>query len=691
MTKPEHPIERRHESDLDKELRRERAARADLEAKFFKLQQQLDAEQAKLARVTSRTSVRFALRLAALARPVVRLLRRTRRAVDPQSTPSHQAGVTATIRGHRNEPGPESGPLVTIVVLNRDGARHLSTLLPALRDNTTYRSFEVVAVDNGSTDESVDLLNMDWGFPIQITRNSGNVSFSHGCNQGISRARGPYVLLLNNDITPINPGWLGALVNSLEEDPDRGAAGALLVYPERPGYVSKDRNTGADLTIQHRGIRYRWRRNAEPSATVPWAYNMGVGEDPTRAALAATVEVPAATAACLLVRRDLLDRLEGLDEAFMYGMEDVDLSLRVRTAGYAVVVVGAAALYHHEFGTQSAIAAARKRSNGIANLQHFSRKWGPKLSRLLQLESLLPEAQSLRHRPPPVVAVTVARDTPGLGDGWNRAHQLGEALASSGYSVVYADSDQDGWYELDSDVVTIISLHVGYDVRKAPVDATTIAWIPDCADDWIAQPWFDRYDICVPGAKSVAAALAAAGVAATEVVSPDADRMEQITEVARNFTLRPRIALKVESTGSDGATNDANERLGTDLAHELCRQGAVAAAHDLIDWETPAAQCVDVAIHIRGLGACSPNPAHLNILWITDQVDPIPANTCTGYDLVLVNSVSQAEALRLESAIPVEVAGQSTGGTDMVQHLATRLMDLVDELGWEPRSKLEDC
>jgi GT2 family glycosyltransferase len=688
MTNPEHPIGPSHESDLEETLRRERIAREDLESKVVDLERRLNTERAKLERLSSRKSVRAALRIAALARPAMRVLRRRQSTADPAPDTALQSATAAAIRHHRSGLGPKSGPLVTMVVLNRDGARHLAALLPALRDNTTYRSFELVVVDNGSTDESIDLLEQDWGFPIHVIRNSENVSFSRGCNQGIAHSAGPYVLLLNNDITPINAGWLGALVASLEEDPDRGAAGALLIYPERPGYVSKDRNTGADLTVQHRGIHYQWRRNAAPSATVPWAYNMGVGEDPTRAELAATVEVPAATAACLLIRADLLDQLGGLDEGFTYGMEDVDLSLRIRAAGFEIVVVGAAALYHHEFGTQSAMAAARKRSNGLANLQHFSEKWGSRLSRLLQLESLLPQTQRLRHRPPPVVAIAFTASDPGLDSDRDIAHELGEALASAGYSVVPVD--QDRWYELGDNVVALITLEETYDVRKAPPDATIVAWVYDRTDRWIAQQWFGQHDVYIPGTEAAASLLASAGVAVSDVMPVDTDQMQQLTQVAHDFSLRPRIALKVGSANDDPAsTRESNRARG--LADALRKHGAPAQIHAPDRWEAPASQCIDVAIHMKGPGGYSPKPAHTNILWILGPVPRVSPEECAGYDVVLVESDPPAEDLRRRLSIPVEVTSQPTDGTDLLDALATRLLELVDQLGWEPRIRLEDC
>ena len=75
------------------------------------------------------------------------------------------------------------GPLVSIVILTRDGATHLRRILASLDESTAYRSFEVIIVDNGSTDDTSEVLALKRGFPLRVIRNDHNSSFSHGNNQ----------------------------------------------------------------------------------------------------------------------------------------------------------------------------------------------------------------------------------------------------------------------------------------------------------------------------------------------------------------------------------------------------------------------------------------------------------------------------------------------------------------------------
>jgi GT2 family glycosyltransferase/spore maturation protein CgeB len=494
--------------------------RPDLEAKVVELERQLGRERQRVRSLTNRRSVRLALKAASLAKPVVGAIRGRKASGETAEQPKPtEREVTEAIRRHRPELGPEHGPLVSMIVLTRDGAHHLRRLLRGLAENTRYRSFEVIVVDNASTDDTSAVLGQDWGFPVKVISNEFNAGFSTGCNQGLAISEGEYALLLNNDVDPINPGWLGAMVSALGNDLGLGAVGALLVYPERPGYDSGDPNTGADLTVQHRGVRLTWRRNAEPRATVPWAYNIGVGEDPTDRGLAATTEVPAVTAACLLAPTGLLRQIGGLDEAFVYGMEDVDLCIRIRQAGRRIATVGSAALYHHEFGTQSQIASARKRATGLANLQHFSEKWAPLLSRLLDLEAITPSSRPLRHHPGGRIAITVTRDDPAAGWGdWYTAHELGDALEAVGFRVVYAEGHRDHWYQLDDDVVAVICLMDAFDARRAPAGALTIAWVRNWTHRWIEQPWFGSHDVYIPSSAVTADLLVGAGVEVTPVI-----------------------------------------------------------------------------------------------------------------------------------------------------------------------------
>jgi GT2 family glycosyltransferase len=620
---------------VEAQLAREINERKALEKKATKLEQQLACERARFVRLSSRKSVRVALRLARFGAPFVAAFRRIRSS-DPEesSAGTDQDRTMRAIRSHRTDAGPATGPLVTAVVLNRNGVHHLARLLPGLRDETIYRSFELVVVDNASTDKSLEILEQDWGFPIRVVRNVTNVTFSQGCNQGLEEAAGDYVLLLNNDISPISPGWLGALVSTMEADASLGAAGSLLVYPERPGYVSRDPNTGADLTIQHRGIRFQWRRNAEPDATVPWAYNIGVGEDPTKAQLARTRLVPAATAACLLIPAELLRKLGGLDEAFIYGMEDVDLSLRIRDAGKSIALVGAAALFHHEFGTQSKLEIERRRSHGLSNLQHFSEKWGPRLSRALNLEAIGPGPHELRDRGRPTVGLILNETTPA-------SDELAAALSDNGYHVAIAPVPP-------SEATMLLYVDPEIDVRAASPDAITIGMVAGEIDRWVAQPWFGSHDVYLAMSDNLGGKLAELGVLVADKPPSDLNAGDAIAGALEAALTRPRIALRFDPR--DQALAVATRNVLSALRH----RGTYPTVQSPDEWHTPLSQCVDLVISVEGADAPPPVRGRKDVLWIVDDATAVTAQSAL-YDSVIVPSHDAADRLRALAKSPIEV------------------------------------
>jgi GT2 family glycosyltransferase/spore maturation protein CgeB len=479
----------------------ERAAKATQSAQERK--KKLDKATRQLERLRNRRTVRLALAVASLGRPIFRAVRRirtgkpassaakTRRPVLPvaakRSIPTTTAALTSAMRKQRSGVGVSTGPLVSIVVVTRDGYRHLNRLLPALRDRTAYQNIELIVVDNGSTDDTHELLKTDWGFPLRVIDNDHNTSFSVGNNQGLAVATGELILLLNNDVDPINTEWLGAMVETLTSHEDCGAVGALLVYPEFDG--DEPPPHVIQLGIQHSGIRFTWRDG------VPRAVNLGRGDDPTDPQLADIIAVPAATAACLLLRTDTLRQIGGLNEDYVYGTEDVDLGLKLKSAGLNVVVDGRAALFHHEFGTQDVMANEVKRINRMGNLQTFAESWSPRLARTLLLDLFEPDRKWLVNERP-IVAITLTRDDPASGWGdWYTAHELGDAFDRLGWEVRYAARYREQWYELDDDVDLVISLLDLCDARRLPQNAYKIAWIRNWVDRWVSHEWIDDFDL----------------------------------------------------------------------------------------------------------------------------------------------------------------------------------------------------
>jgi glycosyltransferase involved in cell wall biosynthesis len=210
---------------------------------------------------------------------------------------------------------------------------------------TTCANCEIIVVDNASTDGSLEFLReRECARQLRLISNSRNEGFARACNQGAQAARSPLLLFLNND-TETTTGWLDALVAAVQL-PGVGVAGAKLLY--------------ADDTVQHAGI----------------GFIGGVPDHPYRHAPADAAEanqfreLDMVTGACLLIQRELFIQLAGFDETYRNGVEDIDLCLRARAAGWKVAYEPKAVVYHLE--GQSA-----GRFNHVSdNLRIFFERWG---------------------------------------------------------------------------------------------------------------------------------------------------------------------------------------------------------------------------------------------------------------------------------------------------------------------------
>ncbi len=204
-----------------------------------------------------------------------------------------------------------------------------------VRANTESGTYELVMVDNGSTDDTA-LLYPTVDKKLSLEKNTG---FARGCNLGAGVASGDVLVFLNND-TEVHAGWLPPLVAALAM-PGVGMAGARLIYP--------------DGHIQHAGISFRMK-NGELEA-----WNIKT-ELPSR-------NVEGVTGACLAMTAEVFAEVGGFDVGYFNGYDDVDLCLKVRAAGYRIRYVAESTVMHHESasGPERWIAVA----DNVARLQ----KW----------------------------------------------------------------------------------------------------------------------------------------------------------------------------------------------------------------------------------------------------------------------------------------------------------------------------
>jgi len=214
-------------------------------------------------------------------------------------------------------------PLVSVVVLNWNRKALTVRCLASLK-RQTFGNVQILLVDNGSVDGSVDFIASR--FPdVEVVALPQNVGFAAGNNAGIQKARGTYVALLNND-AEAHVQWLDSLVVALESHPEVGfCASKMVLY---------DHRELLDTAGDHYTIAGTGGKTGHLGAADKRAYNT-------------PRKVFGACAGAAIYRRALLDDVGLFDEDFFIAQEDVDLSFRAQLKGYGCLYVPTAMVYHH--------------------------------------------------------------------------------------------------------------------------------------------------------------------------------------------------------------------------------------------------------------------------------------------------------------------------------------------------------
>ncbi|MBQ7903656.1 MAG: glycosyltransferase family 2 protein [Oscillospiraceae bacterium] len=224
-----------------------------------------------------------------------------------------------------------SQPLVSIIIPNKDQVPVLTKCIDSLYAKTDYKNFEVLVVENNSTEPET----FEYYGKIQKAHQNlkvlyykGGFNFSAINNFAAQQAKGEMLLLLNNDIEIISENWLGEMV-SLALQKNVGIVGAMLYYPND--------------TVQHAGVITGLGGFAGHSHK----YHPR-GKSGYMFRLSCVQNLSCVTAACLLVTKEAFDAANGLDEEFTVAFNDVDFCLRIRDMGWQVLFTPYAECYHHE-------------------------------------------------------------------------------------------------------------------------------------------------------------------------------------------------------------------------------------------------------------------------------------------------------------------------------------------------------
>jgi GT2 family glycosyltransferase/glycosyltransferase involved in cell wall biosynthesis len=304
-------------------------------------------------------------------------------------------------------------PIVSIIILTYNKVGYTFQCLESILSNTDME-YEVIIVDNGSSDETTNLLNKLLN--INVIRNDDNLGFILGCNMGASVSKGRYLLFLNNDIV-VTPRWLSKLVNTIESNSSIGAVGCKLIWPN--GLLQE---AGSIIWSDGSALGY------------------GRGDNPLSPEYSYIRRVDYCSGACLLVRRDVFEGLGGFDERYIPAYyEDSDLCIAIQESGYDVVYQPNVTVFHHEF-TSSSPENAKKLME--SNRLKFVEKWGNVLETKYfpSLDNVI-SARDVSQRPK-ILVLDDRIPAPYQGSGFPRAYEMLRIISELGFKTTFYPLDK---------------------------------------------------------------------------------------------------------------------------------------------------------------------------------------------------------------------------------------------------------
>ncbi|MCX6021813.1 MAG: glycosyltransferase family 2 protein [Chloroflexi bacterium] len=218
-------------------------------------------------------------------------------------------------------PGDDIAVPASVLIVCWNGLEHLRSCLPTVLSQD-YPNFEVLLLDNASSDGSPEWVEQTYGDRVRLIRTGANLGYVGANNLGFTLATGEVLVVLTPD-TQVAPGWLRGLVEAVTGDPTVGLATAKVCHFDRRDIIN---TCGNDIHMT--GMAF-CRHLDEPSAS----FN-------------APEDVSGVSGCSFALRRSLWQRIGGFDDLFFMYMEDTDLSLRVRLAGFRIVATPAATVYH---------------------------------------------------------------------------------------------------------------------------------------------------------------------------------------------------------------------------------------------------------------------------------------------------------------------------------------------------------
>ena len=246
-------------------------------------------------------------------------------------------------------------PMVSILIPNKDQLQTLKKCLKSIWEKTEYTNYEILIIENNSTEkETFEFYKkIDGRHHVRVLYWDKEFNYSSINNFGAAQAKGEYLLLLNNDTEVITKGWMKELLSHCQR-PEVGMVGAKLYFP--------------DNTIQSAGTIIGMGGMADHAFV-----NMDRKKSGYMHRASIQVDMSGVTAACAMVKRSVYEEVHGLEEKLTVAFNDVDLGLKIVTAGYLIVFDPYAELYHYE--SKSRGVNDEKKERHAREVKYTQEKW----------------------------------------------------------------------------------------------------------------------------------------------------------------------------------------------------------------------------------------------------------------------------------------------------------------------------
>lgn len=249
-------------------------------------------------------------------------------------------------------------PLVSIIIPNKDHAGDLRTCINSIQKKSTYKNYEFIIAENNSTEKETFeyYKELEEIHPnVRIVYWKGEFNYSAINNFGVNHASGKYLLFLNNDTELLTGSGIEEMLGLCMRE-DVGAVGAKLLFK--------------DDTVQHAGIVVGFGNYAGH-------VHMGLRRDDYGYMVRARINCnySAVTAACLMTKKSLFDKVGGFDEQFAVACNDVDLCLKFRQEGKLVVYNAFSEWYHYESKSRGYEDTPEKLKRFEKEVEKFQKKW----------------------------------------------------------------------------------------------------------------------------------------------------------------------------------------------------------------------------------------------------------------------------------------------------------------------------